>query len=74
MYKCLTISKPSMKELSLVELIKKACIDYFKQVIIMYLPNTVLEGDNRSYFSCGHGEHLLMPNPNTKPNQCLTDI
>ena len=23
--------------------------------------DTVLEGDNRSYFSCGHGEQLLIP-------------
>ena len=52
----------------------KKSIDYFRQVIIMCLPNTILEGDNRSYFSCGHGEHLLMANPNIKPNQCLTDI
>ena len=28
----------------------------------MDFPDTVLEGDDRSFFSCGHGEHLLLPN------------
>ena len=27
----------------------------------MDLPDTVLMGDNRSYFLFGHGEHLLQP-------------
>ena len=31
------------------------------QVIIMDLIDTVLKGDDRSYFTFGHGEHLLLP-------------
>ena len=28
----------------------------------MDFPDRVLEGYDRSYFSCGHGEHLSLPN------------
>ena len=33
----------------------------FWQVIIMDLRDTVVEGDDGPDFTCGHGEHLLVP-------------
>ena len=27
----------------------------------MDLIDTILDGDDKSYFTCGHGEHLLLP-------------
>ena len=37
----------------------------------MDLIDTVLEGDNRSYFTCGHGDGILYkaePDPNPDPD------
>ena len=39
----------------------KACLNKSRQVITINLIDTVLEGDHRSYFTCGYEEHLLLP-------------